>query len=46
MRHGLSAAEAARFMNRSIGAELEVVPLEGWGAHWLWLAFCRGIGNR
>jgi uncharacterized protein YbbC (DUF1343 family) len=30
MRHGLTAGEAARFFNASIGAELEVVALEGW----------------
>ena len=44
MRHGLSAGEAALFFNSSIGAELEVVALEGWdpqedwrntGRHWV-----------
>jgi uncharacterized protein YbbC (DUF1343 family) len=30
MRHGLTAAESARFFNASIGAELEVIALDGW----------------
>lgn len=30
MRHGLTAAESARFFNEGIGADLEVVALEGW----------------
>jgi uncharacterized protein YbbC (DUF1343 family) len=30
MRHALTAAEAARFFNATIGAELEVVSLAGW----------------
>lgn len=30
MRHGMTAGEAARFFNKSIHAELEVVKLEGW----------------
>jgi uncharacterized protein YbbC (DUF1343 family) len=32
MRHGLSVGEAALFFNRSIGAELAVVKMEGWQA--------------
>ncbi|NRA43749.1 MAG: DUF1343 domain-containing protein [Oligoflexales bacterium] len=36
MRHGLSAGEAAQFFNSSIGAELEVVALEGWDAKADW----------
>ena len=44
MRHGLSAGEAALFFNINIGAELEVVAMEGWdatsdwrstGRHWV-----------
>ncbi len=30
MRHGLTAAEAARLFNASIGADLEVIALSGW----------------
>lgn len=36
MRHGLTAGEAAIFFNSSIGAELEVVPLENWDAEADW----------
>lgn len=36
MRHGLTAAEAALFFNREIGAEIEVVELEGWDPHSLY----------
>jgi uncharacterized protein YbbC (DUF1343 family) len=41
MRHGLSAGEAARFFNASIGAELEVVPLDGWDPVQQWGRFRR-----
>ncbi len=30
MRHGLTAAESAKFFNEKIGADLEVVELKGW----------------
>ncbi|GIH68490.1 exo-beta-N-acetylmuramidase NamZ family protein [Sphaerimonospora thailandensis] len=30
VRHGLTTGEIARFVNREIGAELDVVPLLGW----------------
>ena len=36
MRHGLTAGEAARFFNSFIGAELEVVELEGWNPAHYW----------
>ena len=36
MRHGLTAGEAARFFNKSIKAELEVVKLEGWNPGAMW----------
>jgi uncharacterized protein YbbC (DUF1343 family) len=36
MRHGMTAAEAARFMNASIGATLETVALEGWDPASCW----------
>ncbi len=32
MRHGLTPGEAARFFNQRIGAQLEVVALQGWRA--------------
>jgi uncharacterized protein YbbC (DUF1343 family) len=36
MRHGMTSAEAARFFNATIGAQLEVVELAGWDptAYW------------
>ena len=36
MRHGLTAGEAARFFNATIGADLEVVPLAGWHPKAYW----------
>lgn len=36
MRHGLTAGEAARYFNQGIGAELDVIPLEGWDPHHYW----------
>lgn len=36
MRHGLTAGEAARFFNQTIGAQLEVVALEGWSPESCW----------
>jgi uncharacterized protein YbbC (DUF1343 family) len=36
MRHGLTAGEAARFFNRKIKANLDVVALEGWRPQMLW----------
>lgn len=36
MRHGLTAGEAARFFNRTIKADLDVVALEGWRPQMLW----------
>jgi len=36
MRHGLTAAEAARFFNSFIGAELDCVPLVGWDPKACW----------
>ncbi len=36
MRHGLTAGEAARFFNRTIKADLEVVTLEAWRPQMLW----------
>lgn len=36
MRHGLTAAEAARFFNRTIKAELDIVTLEGWDPASFW----------
>lgn len=36
MRHGLSVGEFAHFANEKIGAELEVLPLEGWDPSKLW----------
>lgn len=41
MRHGLTAGEAARFFNRSIKAELEVVKLEGWNPASQWFQLGR-----
>ncbi len=36
MRHGLSVGEFARFANNQIGANLEVLPFEGWNPEHLW----------
>ncbi len=36
MRHGLTTGESARFFNDSIGAELEVIALEGWDPASYW----------
>lgn len=36
MRHGLTAGEAARFFNSFIGADLEVVELQGWNPSHYW----------
>jgi uncharacterized protein YbbC (DUF1343 family) len=36
MRHGLTAAEAARFFNSFIGCELEVVELQNWDPRSYW----------
>ncbi len=36
MRHGMTAAEAARLFNQQIGAELECVALEGWSSDHMW----------
>jgi uncharacterized protein YbbC (DUF1343 family) len=41
MRHALSAGEAARFFNDSIGAELLVVPMEYLQPQGLWMDFGR-----
>ena len=30
MRHGLTMAELAKYLNVSIGADLEIVPMQGW----------------
>jgi uncharacterized protein YbbC (DUF1343 family) len=30
VRHGMTVGELARFMNRSVGADLHVVPMSGW----------------
>ncbi|TQS26747.1 exo-beta-N-acetylmuramidase NamZ domain-containing protein [Microbispora sp. KK1-11] len=34
VRHGLTPGEIALSVNRGIGAELEVVPMEGWRRQW------------
>jgi uncharacterized protein YbbC (DUF1343 family) len=36
MRHGLTMAELARWLNRGIGCDLHVVPMQGWrrAMHW------------
>lgn len=36
MRHGMTAGEAGRFFNSFIGAELDVVALEGWNPGHYW----------
>jgi uncharacterized protein YbbC (DUF1343 family) len=36
MRHGLTAAEAARYFNESIGAELETITLRDWNPAHYW----------
>lgn len=36
MRHGLTAGESAKFFNATIGADLEVVTLEGWNPKHYW----------
>lgn len=36
LRHGLSVGEAALYFNRSIGAELDVVRMEGWSPASYW----------
>lgn len=36
MRHGLTAAESALYFNSWIGAELEIVPLQGWDPQSYW----------
>jgi uncharacterized protein YbbC (DUF1343 family) len=36
MRHALTMAEAALYFNAEIGADLEIVALEGWNANSLW----------
>jgi uncharacterized protein YbbC (DUF1343 family) len=38
MRHGMTVAELARFFNEhfGIGAELEVIPMEGWSREMYW----------
>lgn len=36
MRHGLTAAEAARLFNKDIGAELSCIGLESWQPEGLW----------
>jgi uncharacterized protein YbbC (DUF1343 family) len=41
MRHGLTAGEAARFFNKTIKADLEVVKLEGWHPASLWSDLAR-----
>jgi uncharacterized protein YbbC (DUF1343 family) len=41
MRHGLTMGEAAKWFNQSIGAELEVIPLEGWNPTELWSQYQR-----
>lgn len=41
MRHGLTLAEAGRLFNASIGAELEIVKLEGWDPIRYWEQYGR-----
>lgn len=36
LRHGMTAAECALFFNQGIGAELSVVPMEGWQPEKVW----------
>jgi uncharacterized protein YbbC (DUF1343 family) len=38
MRHGMTVAELARFFNEhhGIGAELEIIPMEGWSREMYW----------
>ncbi len=36
LRHGLSAGESALYFNREIGAELDIVRLEGWDPQSYW----------
>ena len=36
MRHGLTVGECARFFNRDIGAELDLIPMQGWKAWEYW----------
>jgi uncharacterized protein YbbC (DUF1343 family) len=36
MRHGMTAGEAAQLFNRSIGAELQVLTLDGWNPAHVW----------
>lgn len=36
LRHGLSAGESALFFNREIGAELDVIRMEGWDPSTYW----------
>ena len=38
LRHGLSPAEFALFVNRTIGCNLEVVPMENWDPAGVWTA--------
>ena len=37
MRHGLSTGEMARFLNRKINADLEVIEIKGWNPDTTWL---------
>ncbi len=36
MRHGMTIGELAKYFNQSIGADLEVVPMEGWSREMYW----------
>ncbi len=36
IRYGLTCGELARYLNKDIGAELEVVSMEGYQSHFLW----------
>lgn len=36
LRHGLTPAESARLFNKTIGAELDLVPMEGWDPSSYW----------
>lgn len=36
LRHGLSSGEAAKLFNRTIGADLEIVPMQGWDPSKYW----------
>ena len=36
MAHGMTAGELAKYYNRNIGANLEVVPMQNWNRNMIW----------